>query len=345
MHHHDHDVLVEMQTLGRMGRRSLRSKWIAMWRACLIAVLMMLAGTSVQAASQCGKQGVWVQVLGSGGPEINDGRASSAYLIWENSRARILVDMGGGSMLRFEQSGARLEDLDIILLSHLHVDHSADLPYLVKASFFTERDRDLPLYGPSGNQLMPGMTEFVHDLFGSRGAFRYLSDYLDGREAYRLIAHDINVKDKHVYTVMAKSDYQVSAVSVHHGPIPAVAYRIDIAGHRVVFSGDMNNDYHTLAGLAAGADLLVAHHAIPEHTNTIARNLHMPPSVIGEIAAKAAVKQLVLSHRMRRTLGHEQESLRMIRQHYRGPVHFAEDLQCFDVQPGGRQISYIRCIH
>jgi len=37
--------------------------------------------------------------------------------------------------------------------------------------------------------------------------------------------------------------------------------------------------------LGAVAGLLVAHHAIPQDAAGAARNLHMPPSVIGEIAA------------------------------------------------------------
>jgi len=300
-----------------------------MGRSWIVGLLLLLAGTAVQAATHCGKHGVWVQVLGSGGPEINDKRASSGYLIWRDGKARILIDMGGGSLLRFEQSGARLNDLDVILLTHLHVDHSADLPYLIKASFFSDRDRDLPLYGPTGNRLMPATTEFVRDLFGPQGAYRYLSGYLDGSEGYRLIAHDVNAKGKTRHVVLTTSEFRVSAVPVHHGPIPALAYRIDVAGHAIVFSGDMNNDNHTLAGLARGADLLIAHHAIPEQADRVARNLHMPPSVIGEITAQAGVKQLVLSHRMQRTLGQEQESARLIKTHYRGPVYFAEDLQCF----------------
>lgn len=240
-----------------------------------------------------------------------------------------MVDLGGGSLLRFEQSGARLNDLDVILLTHLHVDHSADLPYLVKASFFTDRDRDLPLYGPDGNQLMPATTGFVRDMFGPQGAFRYLSDYLDGSAGYRLVAHDVAATGTVRRSVLASRDYRIAAVPVHHGPIPALAYRIELGGHVIVFSGDMNNDNHTLAGLARGADLLVAHHAIPEQADRVTRNLHMPPSVIGAIAAQAGVKQLVLSHRMDRTFGHEHESRRLIRVHYRGPLQFAEDLQCF----------------
>ena len=296
------------------------------WSLVLLLLMITLPG---EAAIRCEQHGVQVQVLGSGGPEIDDGRASSGYLIWRAGKARVLIDMGGGSMFRFEQSGARLNDLDVILLTHLHVDHSADLPYLIKASFFSDRDRDLPLYGPTGNRLMPATTEFVRDLFGPHGAYRYLSDYLDGSASYRLIAHDINATGKQRQTVLNSQGLRITAVPVHHGPIPALAYRVEIDGRVIVFSGDMNNDNHTLAGLAKGADLLVAHHAIAEQADPVARNLHMPPSVIGMIAAKAGVKRLVLSHRMDRTIGHEQESARYIKTHYHGPLVFAEDLQCF----------------
>jgi ribonuclease BN (tRNA processing enzyme) len=308
--------------------RALISGSNSMFRYGLVCLLYFIYSLPLLAANGCGDRDVWLQVLGSGGPEINDGRASSSYLIWRDGKARILVDMGGGSLLRFEQSGAQLSDLDVILLTHLHVDHSADLPYLIKASFFTPRDRDLPIYGPSGNQLMPATTDFVGSLFNSQGAFRYLADYLDGSESFRLLPYNIKASGKTRRSVLKTSDYRIDSVPVHHGPIPALAWRVEMAGHVMVFSGDMNNDYNTLAELAAGADLLVAHHAIAEQAGKVARNLHMPPSVIGQIATRAKVKHLLLSHRMQRTMGHEVETKQLIVQHYRGPMDFAEDLQC-----------------
>jgi ribonuclease BN (tRNA processing enzyme) len=297
-----------------------------------VSILLLTTYCSADAKPCCGTTGVCVQVLGSGGPEINDRRASSGYLVWQDGRARIMVDMGPGSMLRYEESGARIEDLEVVLLSHLHVDHSADLPALIKGSFFTDRTSDLPLYGPSGNALMPATTAFVQTLFADPdGAYHYLSGYLTGDEAYRLQPHDVSVSGNAVQRVVASKDFNITAVAVHHGPVPALAWRIDTGGRAIVFSGDMNGDNHTLPKLAAGADLLVAHHAIPQDAAGVARNLHMPPSVIGEIAAQAKVKQLVLSHRMVRTLGREQESTVEIRKYYTGPVEFAEDGLCFKV--------------
>lgn len=295
----------------------------------VIPFLMLLIGAPVAAKPACGKEGVWLQVLGSGGPELDDGRASSGYVVWHNGKSRLLIDMGGGSLFRFEQSGASLNDLDVILLSHTHVDHSNDLPVLIKASFFTDRDRDLHLYGPTGNRLMPSATDFVQDLFAPGGAYQYLSAYLDGTDSYRLLPHDVEATGKTEQLVLADARYRLTAVPVHHGPIPALAWRVVIAGKTMVFSGDMNNDYGTLAKLAKQADLLVAHHAIPEQARGVARNLHMPPSMIGQIAARAHVKQLVLSHRMNRTLGQEPASTAQVRHAYSGPVRFADDLQCF----------------
>ena len=58
----------------------------------------------------------------------------------------------------------------------------------------------------------------------------------------------------------------------------------------------------------------------------------MPPSVIGEIAKDAQVKSLILSHRMLRTLGKEDQTQIEIGKQYAGPVSFANDLDCFPVR-------------
>jgi ribonuclease BN (tRNA processing enzyme) len=308
-------------------------------KRCFFPALLLLAttfGTPATAwAASCGAHGIAVQVLGSGGPELDDGRASSGYLVWRDGQAQVLVDLGPGSLLHYETSGARLADLQVILLSHLHVDHSADLPALIKGSFFTPRHTDLPLYGPIGNGLMPPTTEFAADLFGTgQGAFRYLDGYLHGGEAYRLLPHDVAARGRQAVTVLDDARFRITAIPVHHGPVPALAWRVEIGGYRVVFSGDMNGDYDTLPRLAAGADLLVAHNAIPETARGVARRLHMPPSVIGRIAGQAKVKSLVLSHRMQRTLGREADTQRLIRVNYTGPLAFAEDGQCFPVTGG-----------
>ncbi len=300
-----------------------------MMTARFLFILFLMSVFSIAAQADCGKDGVWVQVLGSGGPELSDKRASSSYVIWHNGKPSILVDIGSGSMLQFEKSGANINDVEVVLLTHLHVDHSADLPALIKGSFFTNRTKDLPIFGPSGNAFMPSTSSFVQSLFGPNGAYRYLSTYLDGSDSYTIRPHDLDVEHIQEQTVLKNDFYQLTAVPTHHGSIPALAWQITVADKKIVFSGDMNNDNHALAGLAKDADLLIAHHAIPEGSEDVARNLHMPPSVIGQIAAKARVKQLVLSHHMLRTLDQTSSGQAQISKNYTGPLYFADDLQCF----------------
>jgi ribonuclease BN (tRNA processing enzyme) len=105
-----------------------------------------------------------------------------------------------------------------------------------------------------------------------------------------------------------------------------------MGGKRIAFSGDTNGEGEGLTQLAMNADLFVAHNAVPEGATGVERRLHMPPSVIGITAANAHVRQLVLSHRMLRTLGKENETRTEIQRRYSGPISFANDLDCFSIQ-------------
>jgi ribonuclease BN (tRNA processing enzyme) len=300
----------------------------------LVSWWLFCASLSSAAAQSCGAHGVAVQVLGSGGPELADKRASSSYLVWENGQARVLIDAGGGSALRFGESGAKMSQLDVLLFTHFHVDHSGDFPTLIFSSWFGDRKRPLPIYGPPGNDFMPATTEFVSDFFGDKhGAYRYLSELLvPGEEgSYKMEPHNV-IADATPVPAFRSGDLAASAVRVTHGAVPALAWRIEIAGKEIVFSGDTNGEGEGLVRLAMNADLFVAHNAVPEGAVGIERRLHMPPSVIGQIAAEAKVKNLVLSHRMLRTLGKEDQTQSEIRKRYAGPLAFANDLDCFPVK-------------
>jgi ribonuclease BN (tRNA processing enzyme) len=303
--------------------------WLALLGAVLGGTLAAQAG-----AQSCGEQGIAMQVLGSGGPELQDKRASSSYLIWQDGKARVLVDAGGGSALRFGESGATMSQLDVILFSHFHVDHSGDFAALIKSSWFEERKRPLPIYGPGGNDFMPTTVEFVNDFFGDkRGAYRYLSELLVPGQGgdYLMQPHNVLAGETPV-VVFRDGNLVASAVKVIHGPVPALAWKVEIAGKSIVFSGDTNGEGEGLVRLAKDTDLFIAHNAVPEGATGVERRLHMPPSVIGQIAGEAQVKKLVLSHRMLRTLGKEEQTQAEIRKKYAGPLEFANDLDCFAVR-------------
>ena len=308
----------------------------------LLIVAVLLAATPFARAQNCDGAGVALQVLGSGGPELQTKRASSSYLVWLDGKARVLVDTGGGSALRFGESGAQMADLDVILFTHLHADHSADLPALIKSSWFEKRERPLPIYGPGDNRLMPSTVTFVRALFdGTRGAYRYLGEFISplDKSSYKLEPRDVREpppkigaprrKEPAILPVFKNDRVRVQAVTVAHGQLPALAFRVDAGDKTLVFSGDTNGDGNGLPALAAGADLFVAHNAVAEDATGVERALHMPPSVIGKIAQTAKAKHLALSHRMLRTLGKEDETLASIRKSYSGTVSFADDLACF----------------
>lgn len=133
-------------------------------------------------------------VLGSGGPEIQlfrnnpspPPRASASYLVRENGKAAFLVDFGTGALQNFARSGAKIEDVKGILITHFHVDHINNLPALVKASFFSSRHHDLAIYGPTGNEFIPDTEQFITRLLGEKGAYSYLSGFLTGDESYQI---------------------------------------------------------------------------------------------------------------------------------------------------------------
>src|ERR1700691_547195 len=83
--------------------------WRRSAKVWLVVIAVCVAGGPARGVAQsCGAKGLAVQVLGSGGPELQDKRASTSYLIWDHGRSRVIVDAGGGSALRFGESGAEM---------------------------------------------------------------------------------------------------------------------------------------------------------------------------------------------------------------------------------------------
>jgi len=260
------------------------------------------------------------EVLGSGGPEL-DGRASTSYLLWIDGKARLIVDMGSGSMLRFEESNARLETLQAIVLTHLHIDHSVDLPAFTKAGFFSSRTQSLDIIAPTGNEYFPSTDVFLESLFGKNGAYRYMQDVLTSQsDSFELIPYNISTTTTKFY-----KSFKLTLYRVHHGIVPALALRVDVDGKSIMISGDTNDADKTLTTLAKGVNLFVAHHAVPQTAKGYATELHMRPSTIAKIAKEAGAKKILLTHRMKRTIGLETETLNEIKKVFKREVVFAED--------------------
>jgi ribonuclease BN (tRNA processing enzyme) len=283
----------------------------------------------------CGQTGVALQVLGSGGPIPDDDRASAAYVIWIDGRARALVDAGGGLLPRFGAAGAEIADLDVVALTHLHADHAAGLPALLKGGYFAERTRELPVLGPSGNASYPDVAAFLQALLDpDAGAFRYLSGYVTGESLFPLRPRviDATAGAQSPSRVFEGERLRIDACPVRHGEVPSLGFVVSVGGARVAFTGDQSARHRQcFERMASGADLLVAHHAIPERGAEALRHLHSTPSELGALAASVDAGRLVLSHHMLRALRQLEAGRAAIAARYAGPVDVAGDLDCYPV--------------
>ena len=309
-----------------------------MLKPLMFCLLFAAVQAQAQSAPQntCRNAGLDVVILGSGGPELADRRASTGYLLREDGKARFLIDFGAGASLNFERAGRQIEDLHALLFTHFHVDHVNDLPAMIKASFFSARERDLPLYGPTGNDVIPTTPLFVERQFGDNGVYPYLSGFLDGNAAYRLLPVAVNADhDKPELFSAEIGGFRVQAIAVDHGLLPSLGWRIEKDGCALVVSGDTRNSGKTLDRLAKNDDIFIAHNAVPESSaDKVAQRLHMKPSEIGRIAAVADSRKVVLSHFMLRTVDAREETQNAIRGQYDGALAFAGDCDIYHLQSG-----------
>ena len=284
---------------------------------------------SVSTALKCRNAAPRVlQILGSGGPELDEGRNSTGYVIWINGKAKILIDVGSGVAESFGRNGGLVSDLDFIGLSHFHVDHTVGLPALVKNYFFEPSQKHIIIAGPPAGSFSPSIQGFLSALFGTdNSAFPYL-DEMVGDKSKDFEARLVTAEPRKV--LLQNKSYKIITSHVEHGAFPAIAYRIEFGDKALVFSGDTRANDNTLIDLAKGATLFIAHHAVPQTATGIAARLHMKPSRIGETSQQAGIKTLILSHRMKRTIGKkvEADSLKAIRKAYVGPIIWAKDGQC-----------------
>jgi len=105
-------------------------------------------------------------VLGSGGPVASRRRVSAGYVLSIDEKPRLLVDAGGGSFERIGQSGLDISSLEQILLTHLHIDHTSDLPAVIMDLYMGDRKETDRHNGPTGR---PVMTRPLKTLRVSRG--------------------------------------------------------------------------------------------------------------------------------------------------------------------------------
>ncbi|QXI25978.1 MBL fold metallo-hydrolase [Pseudomonas vanderleydeniana] len=320
--------------------------WSKYTRRLGAALLSLLLGSGPALAAQDTAVAAPLEmvVLGSGGPGAT-GRAGAGYALLLDGTPRILVDAGPGTFARIGEARLDLRKLDIVLLTHLHVDHVAELPGIIKARAVSARsDIDFRIFGPSASTpatagngkpgaRFPATSQFVDLLFGTFGAFSYLQDFAGHIDfnVTDLFGPASSVGDKTQPQVILEQDgLRISAVGGHHGDSPAVIYRVDYKGKSITFSGDIDAQAHAaLTRIAKGSQWLVFNDPVldPPNARPILYTLHTAPADIGRISNSAGVSHLLLSHLPGEIDSFRDAAGKSIRQHYRGPLDFAEDGQ------------------
>ncbi len=211
-------------------------------------------------------------VLGANGTYPTVGRPTAGYLL-SHQETRVWVDAGSGTF------GSLLElmdpaDLDALIISHMHVDHCADVFPLYHYLRFGPVERD-PLL-----------------LFVPDGAIDRLAAFVDSGGG----SHFVDAFDPVTPSAAA---VEVGSITFRFGradhPVPTLQVRADAAGRSLAYSADTGTGSE-LVSLARGANTLLCEASF-QGTDKPAPH-HLSATEAGEIARAANVERLILTHVM-----------------------------------------------
>lgn len=131
----------------------------------------------------------------------------------------MLIDVGTGTARNYGKTGRPFADVEAILFSHFHTDHSADFAAFVKNAFFEQRQNDLHLFGPTGSDYLPSVNDFVQRFIGKKGVFPYLSSYLGDNASYKIHINEVELTDNPNARKFA--DMTFKSIDAEHGPFPS----------------------------------------------------------------------------------------------------------------------------
>lgn len=212
---------------------------------------------------------LWVTPIGVGAGYGRAGELQSSYLVGAGT-TRLCMDLGAGA---FNALRARIdpEELDAIVISHLHADHCVDLFAL----------RVYLLWGPAKGRRVR--------LIGPEGLRSHLSGFA-GEEGWD-DAFSFEVIDPSADPIEV-GDAKLSFREVPHSTT-TYAIRVDHAGKAITYGADCRRN-DELVTLARGSELLIAE--CSDGTETQKSTVHMSGAEAGTIARLAVVDRLLLTH-------------------------------------------------
>ena len=256
-------------------------------------------------------------ILGAGGAVPTESHTPAAYLVTVDDTP-ILMDPGPGALVRHVRSGEApngVDDLGLVLVTHLHPDHCADLMPLLFAlhSVVPERTDPLYLYGPVG---LADYLDRLREIYGT-----WLEPRRRSLELIELEPGD---------SLPLPGGGRVESFAVRHPQdrlcSKPLGYRfLDSAGHSAVFSGD-TEACPGLEEAARNTDLLVVECSTPDELATPG---HMTPQQVGDLCSVSRPQCVVLTHLY--PAAASQDLAPLIRRIHDCPVHQARDGSIFTV--------------
>lgn len=288
----------------------------------LVVVAILFGCIAAQAAS------MEAVLLGTGFPRPDPDRAGPSTAVIVGDKV-FLVDTGRGVMMRYAALGLPLKSIRAVFLTHLHSDHTSGLPDVFASTWIFGRSTPLELYGPDGVVVMSDalLKFFAADIIIRRDLVEN-----DPPEGAKINAH--TVVEGVVYQ---DEDVKITAFAVDHGPVkPAFGYLFEGGGRRIVISGDTRPS-DNLVKYARGADVLIhevyapgffERHDPPPRAERL-KAYHTSADEVGEIAERAGVKLLVLTHIVGTGPDDEKAMRERVAAHFKGPFILGRDLMRF----------------
>jgi ribonuclease BN (tRNA processing enzyme) len=217
-------------------------------------------------------------ILGRSPASPNPGEACAGYLV-EGGGARLLLDIGPGVVAQLV-SRHHPDELDAVVVSHMHADHMLDLVTLRYVYPWRSRPMDerLRVFMP------PGSADQLLDLARGVGSARHFED------CFRLAEHDGSTR-------VTFGDLTLTPVETQHY-IPCWGFRVEADGSRLAYTAD-TAPCGGLADLADGPDLLLAEatlRSLDEDAEPPEPRGHLLPAEAGDAARDGGARRLMLTH-------------------------------------------------
>ena len=170
------------------------------------------------------------------------------------------------------------------------------------------------------------------------GAFAYLYGILTGTDDFFKIdpVTNIHYRSTTPTKVFLNKEFTVWALGIPKGDVPTLAYKIVSEKGTIVVTGAGGSNQadkfrDVFIDFAKGADILMMPMPIDENADAAGAFLHAKPLTIGKVAAAVNRTVLVLSHFLGRGLVLKDESTKIVKKYYKGPVYEGRDLAYFPV--------------